>query len=108
MTDLSSPSAAGAFVQLIEFQTEDPGVLEPILQRWLAAIGAQRTARWYMTVADRDHPSTFLQMVEFPDHGAAVANSDHPATAKFAAELRAACSQDPTFRNLDVVTSARL
>ena len=47
-------------------------------------------------------------MVEFPDHGAAVANSDHPATAKFAAELRAACSQDPTFRNLDVVTSARL
>jgi quinol monooxygenase YgiN len=108
MTDLSSPSTAGAFVQLIEFQTEDPGVMEPILQRWLDAIGAHRTARWYVTAADRDHPGTFLQMVEFPDHAAAVANSDHPATAQFAADLRAACSGDPTFRNLDVVNSARL
>lgn len=108
MTDLPAPSSTGAFVQLIEFHADRADVMEPILQRWLAAIGAHRTARWYVTAADRDQPGTFIQLVEFPDHAAAVANSDHPATAQFATELRAACTQDVTFRNLDVVTAVRL
>ncbi|MBA3907224.1 MAG: hypothetical protein H0X35_11150 [Pseudonocardiales bacterium] len=108
MTDLPVPSAAGAFVQLIEFRAEHPEAMEPILKRWLSAIGAQRTARWYITAADRGLPNTFVQLVEFPSHAAAAANSDHPATAQFAAELRAASSQEVTFRDLDVVTAARL
>jgi hypothetical protein len=108
MTDLTGPSAAGAFVQMIEFHAEDSRVMEPILQRWLTAIGAERTARWYITAADRNRQGTYIQLVEFPSHAAAVANSDHPATAQFAAELRAACSRDLTFRDLDVVTAAPL
>jgi quinol monooxygenase YgiN len=108
MTDPSAPSTAGAFVQLIEFHAENPEVMEPILRRWLTAIGADRTARWYITAADRGLPDTFIQVVEFPSHAAAAANSDHPATAQFAADLRAVCRDDLVFRDLDVVTAARL
>jgi hypothetical protein len=108
MTDLPEPSVAGAFVQMIEFDAERPEVMEPILRRWLTAIGAHRTARWYITAADRGRPGTYVQLVEFPSHAAAMANSDHPATAQFAAELQAACSRPVTFRDLDVVTAAPL
>lgn len=98
----------GAFLQLIEYRTDHSEVMDQALQRWLAAIGAHRTARWYITTADRDHPGTYLQLVEFPNHDAATLNSDHPATTTFAAELRAACSDDLVFRNLDVIHHADL
>jgi hypothetical protein len=45
------------------------------------AIGAERTARWYITTADRDQPDTYVHLVEFPGHAEAMANSGHPATA---------------------------
>ncbi|MCW2718860.1 hypothetical protein [Pseudonocardia sp.] len=98
----------GAFLQLIEYRTERPEEMQQILKRWLAAIGAHRTARWYVTTADRDHPATYVQLVEFPSHDAATANSGHPATARFAAELREICSEDLIFRNLDVTEYAHL
>lgn len=98
----------GAFLQLIEYRTDHPEEMEKILQRWLAAIGSHRTARWYITTVDRDRPGTYLQLVEFPSHAAAASNSDHPATATFAAELRAVCTDDLVFRNLDVIEHAHL
>ena len=76
--------------------------MEKILGRWLSNIGGDRTARWYITTADRDRPGTYLQLVEFPSHAAATTNSTHPATAAFAAELRAVCADELVFRNLDV------
>lgn len=93
----------GAFLQLIDYRTDHPEAMDRIVQRWVAAIGTHRTARWYITTADRDRPGTYLQLVEFPNHDAAALNSDHPATAAFAAELRAACTDDIVFRNLDVI-----
>jgi hypothetical protein len=104
----SGPSAAGAFLQLIEYRTDRPQEMQQIVARWLHAIGADRTARWYLTTADRDEPGRHVQIVEFPSHSAAMANSDHPATATFARELRAICRGEIVFRNLDVEAAADL
>src|SRR5450755_3593090 len=100
MTDSQPPTAPGAFIQLIEYRTDNPDQLSIILDRWSTAIGARRTARWYVTAADRERPGVYLQVVEFPSEQAAAANSAHPATAQFATDLRAICSEDLTFRNL--------
>jgi len=103
---MSAPSAPGAFLQLIEYRTDRPQEMETILGRWLAAIGADRTARWYLTTADRDQTGRYVQIVEFPSHAAAMANSSHPATATFAEQLRTICQGDIVFRNLDIQTAA--
>ncbi len=95
-------TAAGAFLQLIEFRTRQIGDFEATEDGWAEAIGPDRTARWAITSADRDHADTYLQVVAFPDHPAAMANSDHPATAEFAQRLGKLCDDEPTFRNLDV------
>ncbi len=50
----------GAFVQLIEYQTEHPEKMDALIAHWITAIGAQRTARWYITAADRDRPGHFI------------------------------------------------
>ena len=70
--------------------------------RWAAAIGAQRTARWSTMGADRDHPGQHVAIVEFPSYTEAMANSGHPATAAFLKELQSISSSEPQFRNLDV------
>ncbi len=99
---MSAPSAPGAFLQLIEYRTDRPDEMRRILGGWLDAIGADRTTRWYLTTADRDQPGRYVQIVEFPSHAAAMANSSHPATATFAEQMRAICQGDVVFRNLDV------
>jgi hypothetical protein len=108
VTSSSAPSLPGAFMQLIEYQTEHPEKMDALIAHWITAIGAQRTARWYITAADRDRPGRFIQFVEFPHHAAAMTNSDHPATAEFAQSLRQICDGDITFRNLDVAAAAQM
>ena len=108
MTSSPAPTMPGAFMQLIEYQTEHPEKMDALIAHWITAIGAQRTARWYITAADRDRPGHFVQLVEFPSHAAAMTNSDHPATAEFAQGLRQICGDDITFRNFDVAAAAQL
>jgi hypothetical protein len=107
MTMPATPSAPGAFLQLIEFHTDRPAEMQAIIDRWLTAIGDFRTARWYITAADQDQANTYFQLVEFPSYRAAMANSNHPATAEFAAAVEQIATQDLIFRNLDI-TAARL
>jgi hypothetical protein len=95
-------SAPGAFVQLIEFDTDRITEWDAIVGRWAEAIGAQRTVRWSVLGTDRDRPGHHVAMVEFPGHTEAMANSGHPATAAFGKELRTICDGEPRFRNLDV------
>jgi len=40
--------------------------MDALITRWITAIGAQRTARWYITAADRDRPGHLIQLVEPP------------------------------------------
>ena len=100
--DEPTVSRPGAFVQLIEFDTDRIAEWDAMVDRWAAAIGAQRTARWSIMGADRDHPGRHVAIVEFPGYTEAMANSAHPATAAFLKELQSISSSDPQFRNLDV------
>jgi hypothetical protein len=40
--------------------------------------------------------------VGFPDHEAAMANSKHPVTGRFAEQLMALCDGETVFHDLDV------
>jgi|ERR1700761_9206574 hypothetical protein len=95
-------SAPGAFVQLIEFDTDHVAEWDAIVDRWAAAIGPQRTVRWSVLGADRDQPGRHVAVVQFPSYAEAMANSGHPATHAFLKELQSISSSQPQFRNLDV------
>ena len=102
LTDEPRVSAPGAFVQLIEFDTDRIAEWDAIVDRWATAIGAQRTVRWTILGADRDRTGHYVAVVEFPGYAEAMANSGHPATEAFGKELQAICTGEPRFRNLDV------
>ena len=102
LTDEPAVSAPGAFVQLIEFDTDRIGEWDAIADRWAAAIGAQRTVRWSILGYNRDRPGRYVAVVAFPGYTEAMANSGHPATEAFGKELQSICSSEPRFRNLDV------
>jgi Protein of unknown function (DUF1059) len=104
LADEPAASAPGAFVQLIDFDTDHIGEFDAIVDRWAAAIGAQRAVRWSVLGADRDRPGRYVAVVEFPGYAEAMANSGHPATGAFEKELQAICNGEPQFRNLDVRT----
>jgi hypothetical protein len=101
LTDEPGVSAPGAFVQLIEFDTDRIAEWDAIVGRWAEAIGAERTVRWSILGTDRDRPGHHVAMVEFPGYTEAMANSGHPATEAFLKELQAICDDEPRFRNLD-------
>jgi hypothetical protein len=89
LADEPAISQPGAFVQLIEFDTDRIGEWDAIADRWAGAIGTQR-------------PGRHIAVVEFPGYTEAMANSGHPATAAFLKELQSICRTEPEFRNLDV------
>lgn len=93
---------ADAFVQVIEFQTGRLAEFQAIEDRWRDEIGSDRTALWAITGADRNSPDRYLQVVGFPDHESAMANSKNPATSRFAEQLRAVCEGEAAFHDLDV------
>jgi predicted small metal-binding protein len=92
----------GAFVQVIEFRTGRLPEFQQIEDRWRDEIGADRTATWAVTGADRNAPGKYLQIVGFPDHDAAMANSKNPVTGRFAEELGSVCDGEAVFHDLDV------
>jgi hypothetical protein len=105
LADEPGVSEPGAFVQLIEFDTDRVGEWDAIVDRWAAAIGAQRTVRWSILGTDRDRPGHHVAVVEFPGYAEAMTNSGHPATEAFLKELQSICGSEPRFRNLDVRTA---
>ena len=94
--------AEGSFVQVIEFRTGRLAEFQQIEDRWRDEIGADRTARWAITGADRNAPDRYLQVVGFPDHESAMANSKNPVTGRFAEQLGAVCDGEAVFHDLDV------
>ena len=93
------------FFQIIEFQTDDIDAFRAEVDRWEVESRDFRTATRATLTADRDHPGTYLQVVEFPSYDDAMRNSNDPRTAAFAERLMALAKGPPTFRNLDVLSS---
>ncbi len=92
-----APQATGpdSFAQLIEFRTEHIDQYDTLIAQWLTEIGADRTAQWFLLGADRDQPGRYVQIVEFPNYEAAMANSAHPATATSAERLGKLATANP-------------
>jgi quinol monooxygenase YgiN len=91
-----------AFIQTMTIVTDQVDAVETLLNEWIAATAGQRTAQRATFTADLDHPNTYTQIVEFPSHEAAMANSRLTQTSEFADRLARLCSTPPAFHNLDV------
>ncbi len=103
LRDAAIDTSPGAFVQLIEFRSDDLEEFDSAVAEWLRDIGSDRTARWFVLGGDRDRPGTYVELVEFPSYDDAMTNSKHPATAAIAERLSALAGGEVSFRNLDVV-----
>ncbi len=90
------------FVQIVELVTSKPDEVEALVGEWLAQTKGRRTAQRGTFTKDRDRTDTYVQIVEFPSHRDAMANSDLPETAAFAEQLAQLCEGPIKFRNLDV------
>jgi quinol monooxygenase YgiN len=91
-----------AFIQTITIVTDQVETVETLMNEWIAATVGQRTAQRATFTADLDHPNTYVQIVEFPSHEAAMENSRLAQTSEFADRLVGLCSTPPAFHNLDV------
>ena len=90
------------FIQIIEYKTTRLDELNVALDAWLERTKGKRAATRGTQTRDRDAENTYLQIVEFPTYEDAMANSNDPRTAEFAARLAALTKGAPRFRNLDV------
>jgi quinol monooxygenase YgiN len=104
MRDAPLTASAGSFVQIVEFATDRIDEFEAAADEWLRDIGADRTAQWFVVAQDRQRKGRYIEVVGFPDHDAAMRNSDHPATARIAKRMSDMCGGDIAFRDLDVVS----
>lgn len=96
------------FVQIIEYETTSIDELNAVLDGWLEKTKGKRAATRGVQMRDRDVANTYVQIVEFPSHEDAMANSKLPETSEFAAQLAALCDGPPTFRNLDVLREEQM
>jgi len=91
------------FVQIIEITTSRLGEVEALMAEWITKTEGKRSASRSLLTQDRDRPSTYVQIVEFPSYEEAMANSDLPETGDFAERLIVLCDGPPSFRNLDLL-----
>lgn len=99
---MSGPGDTG-FVQIIEVVTTRVAEIEQLISDWQRQTEGRRSAQRGTFTRDRDRDDTYIQIVEFPDYDAAMANSGLPETARFAEQLTKLCDQPPRFLNLDVI-----
>lgn len=91
------------FVQIIEWKSSRFDEVRALNEEYRASRGADGQGPSRVTVtSDRERPETYLTIVEFADHAAAMANSARPDTSEFAAKMGALCDGPPRFLNLDV------
>jgi hypothetical protein len=94
------------FVQIIEFTTDRIDEVDRLMTEYrdqrMAGNSESVPVRRAMVTADRDRPGTYLNIVEFVSHEAAMENSARPDTGEFAASMQKLCSGPPRFFNLDI------
>lgn len=91
------------FVQIIRFATDRFAEAELLMDEWAKATRDRRSAQRGVLGRDREHPDSYVMVVEFPSHEAAMANSTLPETSTFAERLATLCSSAPVFEDLDLV-----
>jgi quinol monooxygenase YgiN len=92
-----------AFVQIIEYETRRADELAKLLDEWMRATEGKRTVTRELHTQDRDNPSRFVDIVEFPSYEQAMRNNDLPETNAIAERMRALCTREPRFLNVEVL-----
>jgi hypothetical protein len=96
-----------AFVQIVEFTTDDIDAVRNIDDAWVAATAGKRTARRQIVTRDRNQPNRYLSLVFFDSHESAMQNSALPETQQFAGQYGSA-TRSVTFHDLDVISDEEL
>lgn len=90
------------FVQLIEYETNRADELDAVFDQWMKATEGKRTVMHEMLGQDKDKPSHYVDIVEFPSYEKAMENNELPETQQIADQVRALCTGEPRFVNLEV------
>jgi len=90
------------FVQIIEYETTRADELDTVFDQWLTATEGKRTVQHELHTRDMDKPTHYVDIVEFPSYEKAMENNDLPETRRIAEKVRALCTGEPRFVNLEV------
>lgn len=92
-----------AFIQTIEFATDQQDKILEVMGRWSADATGNGTAQRGAMLQDRSTVGRFVMAVRFESPEAAAENSARQEAGAFAEEFVALCSDGSTFREFDVV-----
>lgn len=92
-----------AFIQSIEFSTDDKDAVLELMGRWSADAIGNSTGQRATMVEDRSATGRFVMAVWFESAAAAEENSSRPETGAFAEQFASLCNDGPTYREFDVV-----
>jgi hypothetical protein len=90
------------FIQIIEYETDRPDEMWALGDARIAEMGDPPPGFRLTITQDRDNPSRYVTVVEFPSYELAMENSALPETDTFARKMAALCTAGPHFRNLEV------
>lgn len=90
------------FVQIIEYETDRPDEVRALGESRSSEMGDPPPGFRLVVTRDRDRPNRYVTIVEFASYEAAMENSQRPETDAFAREMRALCTSEPRFQNLEV------
>lgn len=91
-----------SFIQIIEYETDRPDEMWEMGAARMTEMGDPPPGFRLTVTQDRDNPSRFVTIVEFPSYEAAMENNERPETDEFARRMAALCTSGPHFWNLDV------
>jgi hypothetical protein len=90
------------FVQIIEYETTREDEVDSLFDQWLKATEGKRTVQHEFHTRDRDKPMHYVDIVEFPSYEKAMENNELPETRRVSEQIRALCTGEPRFLNLEV------
>lgn len=90
------------FVQIIEWKTSKMDEMQAYQQEWRQRYPEMGPSR-VLLCEDRDNSGTYLTVVEFDSHEAAMKNSEDPATSEFAEQMQKLSDGPPAYRNLNLL-----
>ncbi len=92
-----------AFVQIVEFDTEQLEKVQKIGEEWEKATEGKRLVNRRVLCKDRDRPDHYLNIVFFNSYEDAMRNSSLPETEGFAQRMAEVTSGPAAFHNLEVL-----
>ena len=91
------------FVQIIEYETTRDEEVTRLWDEWMRTTEGKRTVAREVHGKDRENPSHYVDIVEFPSYEQAMRNNDLPETQRIAEQFRELCTKEPRFVNLEIV-----